>query len=502
MLNNNDRYSFKLLVFVTSLVLLTTSLVLLGGFSLEAVSQVSLDRWWETLGGNPYRTANLSPTVMSGSITGSTRWSFDASSYSALGYYPFDVNPLIANIDGQGGAEVVVVNSGGVVIILNGATTNTGGELLGYLWVDAEPHSTPALADLNNDGFLEIVVGTRRGRVVALSVSSTWSISYFWRSEQLDERISSSPLVVDLDNDGVYEVVVQVRSGLVCLDGSTGSILWRATVKDMVMVQSPTLLGDINGDGVLDVIGIGSFGRVYAVSGVDGSIIWETNLWSQSSLLEGLLVIHTPVVADTDGDGVREVVVSLGREVFGRPVNVVERIDLIGRVAVIDSRNGVLEAVIDPPTGIELFAWFSQPSIAAADVDSDGAIEFFIASADGGLYQVDYTGTTYSVTRLFWFDSDWNIPAMGPTSAGIALADTDGDNQYEVVLVGTVAGAENLEYIVYVYDIATNTTSQLYTTGSIFRERFNWPSLSIGDVDNDNLVELVIVTTHRVTCLE
>ncbi len=501
-MSKNSTIAIKLLVVLLAIAT-ATAVLLEDDVPLQALSQANPDIWWETLGGDPYRTAYVPLTVISGSLTGTVRWSFSAPSYAELGYYPFDTNPVIANIDGQGGAEVVVTNSGGVVVLLDAATTNTGGELLGYLWVDAEPHSTPALADLDNDGVLEIVVGTKRGRVVALDVSpATWTISYLWSSEQLDERISSSPLVVDLDNNGVHEVVVQTRAGLVCLDGSTGAVKWRSVVKDMVMVQSPVLLGDINNDAVLDVLGSGVFGEIYAVSGSDGSLIWRRNLWSETTTLEGLLLIHTPVVADTDGDGVLEVVVSLGREVFGRPVNVVERVGLLGRLTILDSKSGAVEAVLSP-TGMYLYAWFAQPAIAAGDVDGDNVVEVFLASADGYLYMIDYTGTTYSVTQFTNpYDSDWNIPEMGPTSAGIALADLDGDSSYEVALVATVAGVENLEYRVYLYDIATGGTTQLYTTGTIFRERFNWPSLSISDVDNDGLLELVVVATHRVICLE
>ena len=485
------------LILGTSLVFVV--FILSSASPLTVLSQTGPDVWWETLAGNPYRTAYVQASIMSGAITGTEAWSFDPSLYSALGYYPFDSNPLIVDIDGKGGSEVVVVNSGGVLMVLNGATTNTGGELLGYLWVNAEPHSTPAAADLDGDGLLEIVVGTKEGRVVALDISATWSINYLWESERLDERISTSPLVVDLDGDGLYEVVVQLRSGLVCLDGSTGSIVWRATVEDMVFVQSPVLLGDINGDGKLDVLGVGGFGEIYAVSGLDGSIIWEKNLWKLDPSLEGLFIVHTPLVADTDGDSVSEIVVSLGREVFGRP-NRVERTGLVGSVAILDSGNGALEAVISPG-GAVLYAWFAQPALAAGDIDNDGMAEIFLASADGKLYEIQYSGNGYSTTSVLTFDADWNTPAMGPTSAGIAIADVDNDGSYEVVLIGTAAGNKNLDYEVYIYNVDTGTSTNIYTF-SVAGERFNWPSLSMGDADGDGSLEIVVVATHMVICLE
>ncbi len=489
------------LVLLSSLILLVAILASSG--ALYVSSQASLNSYWETLGGDPYRRSLIPLSMMNGTIGGNRKWSFDPAAYSALSYYPVDTNPLIINIDGTGSSEILVVNSGGVLILLSGLD----GSLLSYKVVNGEPHSTPAAADLDNDGWLEVVLGTKNGSVVAIDFGQNWAIEYLWRTGKLDERISTSPLVVDLDSDGAYEVVVQTRSGIVCLDGASGNLLWSSKVNDMVMVQSPALAGDIDGDTVLDVIGTGFTGKVYAVSGKDGSIIWQKDLWSADQRLDRLFLIHTPVVADVDGDGSEEVVLSLGREVFGWSGGVVTRTGFLGAIAILDAGNGQIEAILNP-SDPPLYSWFAQPALAAGDVDGDGAYEILVADAAGNIDMIDFTGTGYTVSRLFTYDTYWTNPAngpMSPNSASIVIANVDGDSSYEAVVLSTGESGGRLSYLVYIYDFGTGTYTMIYDVYAdlgVGVRRFNWPSISLGDVDNDQSLEVVLAAYRLVICLE
>ncbi len=489
------------LVFLSATVLLLA--ILINSGALYVSSQTSLDRYWETLGGDPYRRSFIPLSVMNGTISGTRKWSFDPAAYSALAYYPMDVNPLIINIDGAGSSEIVVVNSGGVLIVLSGVD----GSLIGYKVVNGEPHSTPAAADLDSDGWLELVLGTKNGSVIAIDFDQNWGMRYLWKSGKLDERISTSPLVVDLDSDGVYEVIVQTRAGVVCLNGVNGNLVWESKINDMVMVQSPALTGDINGDGVLDIIGSGFTGNVYAVSGKDGSIIWQKDLWTADKRLDKLFLIHTPLVADVDGDGVQEVVLSLGREVFGWVGGVVTRTGFLGAVVILDVNNGQIEALLNPSTP-PLYSWFSQPALATGDIDGDGAYEILIANAAGNISMIDFTGTNYTIINLFSYDTYWTDPINGPMSpnaASIVIANVDGDTSYEAIIVSTGESGGRLSYLVYIYDFDTNTYAMIYDVYGdlgVRERRFNWPSLSLGDVDNDQSLEVVLVAYRLVICLE
>lgn len=115
---------------------------------------------------------------------------------------PFN-NPLIADIDGNGSHEVLVIVQNSVMIY-NGtgqsltASCPTGGliaqdcKLSGkksmFMWTPIR--NTPAIADIDNDGKLEIVVGGSHTSNDVLSMQNRAFI-YVWRD--LDQVITSNP---------------------------------------------------------------------------------------------------------------------------------------------------------------------------------------------------------------------------------------------------------------------------------------------------------------------
>ena len=111
---------------------------------------------------------------------------------------------------------------------------------------------------------------------------------------------SSSPALGDVDGDGKLEVVIGSDDNKIyALNGEDGSLLWSyATGRE---VESSPALGDIDGDGKLEVVVGSNDSTVYALNGEDGSLLWPytTGDWVESS----------PALGDIDGDGKLEVVV-------------------------------------------------------------------------------------------------------------------------------------------------------------------------------------------------
>lgn len=115
---------------------------------------------------------------------------------------PFN-NPLIADIDGNGSHEVLIVVQNSVMIY-NGAgqeltaSCPTGGQIAQdcklsgkksmFMWMPIR--NTPAIADIDNDGKLEIVVGGSHTSSAVLSMQNK-AFVYVWRD--LEQVISSSP---------------------------------------------------------------------------------------------------------------------------------------------------------------------------------------------------------------------------------------------------------------------------------------------------------------------
>ncbi|MHA1736179.1 MAG: FG-GAP repeat domain-containing protein, partial [Candidatus Thorarchaeota archaeon] len=86
--------------------------------------------------------------------------------------------------------------------------------------------------------------------------------------------VCSSAALGDVDGDGKLEVVIGSRDDKVyCLNGEDGSVLWSYATG--IAVDSSAALGDVDGDGKLEVV-IGSYdNKVYCLNGEDGSVLWS-----------------------------------------------------------------------------------------------------------------------------------------------------------------------------------------------------------------------------------
>lgn len=126
-------------------------------------------------------------------------------------------SPTVIDLDGDGGVEILVATSMGFIYGFNGLTHRL---LPGFPLETrmAEIQSGIAVEDLNADGFLEMVVMDSRGNVLCFDHKGqeVWSalISGF---------ASQAATFGDVDGNGILDVVVGTVSGHVwVLDGATG----------------------------------------------------------------------------------------------------------------------------------------------------------------------------------------------------------------------------------------------------------------------------------------
>jgi len=131
------------------------------------------------------------------------------------------------------------------------------------------PSSEPVVADLDGDGLKEILFAGFDGKVHAVSLDKTERPGWPYAlnaSGDTDFVFATPPVVADLDGDGTPEVVFgswtrhgSKKSGNLHVVGHQGDLLAKVEIPSGAVADfhgamaSPTL-GDVDGDGLLDIV--------------------------------------------------------------------------------------------------------------------------------------------------------------------------------------------------------------------------------------------------------
>jgi hypothetical protein len=262
-----------------------------------------------------------------------------------------------------------------------------------------------AAADLDGDGIVEIVVPLayqtsatdmqghgkyRMGRLMCFDhLGHLKWLSDFWHRPDTETDDFSGPAIGDLDGDGSPEIVL----GSSVFD-ATGRLLWEGH-KGMGSAHFGPLsvIADLDGDGKSEIVAGSTAYRS------DGTILWN---YEQPP---ALTVDGHPIVIDTDGDGLPEVVLRTG----------------IDTIVVLNGADGSIK--YGPHTLMNTNG--CQAPIAAADLDGDGKPELGIPAGDIFI-AMRPTG------EVIWTHpiEDY-VGQCG--AAGAAAFDFEGDGRFELV---------------------------------------------------------------------
>ncbi len=119
---------------------------------------------------------------------------------------------------------------------------------------------TPTVADLNGDNAMEVLIGTSLGMVYAFDARHMFKRDHW--PIQMPRPVESRILVEDVTGDTNLEVFVADIGGNVACFDSQAKLLWHRNIIDALQLNegeeiaasSPLSLGDVNGDGILDVV--------------------------------------------------------------------------------------------------------------------------------------------------------------------------------------------------------------------------------------------------------
>jgi len=220
------------------------------------------------------------------------------------------------------------------------------------------------------------------------------------------------------------DIVVGTASSLLRINSINGSTMWR--IKLSSQVASGSIVDDVDGDRVWDVIAGDLQGNVYLVSSSTGRIIWSRKTSS------------TPIIGIT---GLHVYSGSSSSNSFVTAFN----------------PDGTLRWVRNLATGIHNPQPYASYIDVAVDVNGDGSRDVDVAT-DSSIIMLD--GKTGSIL--------WTKPmSLRPRIVSRTLNDCDGDGLYDIV-VGTENG-------VYILSSASGTVIWSRPIGYIFSiDNFYW----------------------------
>ncbi|MFX0098765.1 MAG: PKD domain-containing protein, partial [Candidatus Hodarchaeota archaeon] len=298
------------------------------------------------------------------------------------------------------------------------------------------------LSDDDGDSFFnkkELLVGTNPLNTTHAPIAG----NHYWNVSTGD-WVMSSPAIGDVDGDGEVEVVFGSRDAyLRCVSGIDGILEWSFYLDDES--DSSPVIVDVDGNGDLEIILASSYtpsnGYVYCLYGSNGTEKWSV---PSTNYIHG-----TPAIGDVDDDGILEVIISFSTG-SGQ------------RTRCLSGNNGSEEWSYDT------FNIWGSPVLA--DVDEDGISEVFVGSQNGMIYCL--SGMNGSLV--------WNFTTGDEILSSPSLADLNGDGILEVVIASR-------DYKVYCISSIDGSHLWNYTTGNGIAS-----SPTIADVDNDGELEILI----------
>jgi hypothetical protein len=329
-------------------------------------------------------------------------------------------SPAVGDIDGDGDLEVVVGNKLLYAWHHNGDELRDGdnyAQTWGVLAEHGEEFAASvALARLDDQPGLDIVAADLYTRKV-YCVDYNGDLLPGWPQDGENE-FRAAPAVGDLDGDGLFEVIAVDAKGVVYAwhadglefrdgDGNpaTYGVFYR-TPATTFHFQSPAVC-DIDQDS-LDEIVLGTrVDSVYALNG-DGSTVpgWPVALNTE--------IAGAVAAGDIDGDGLPEIFARTKGE--------------WGKAYVVNHDGTVASGW---PVTIPFRDIFFTPSPALADLDNNGTLEAVVPGWDRfdcRIYLLDHQGNTLP---------GWPVVASGDyTESSPVVADVNGDGGLDVLLAG------------------------------------------------------------------
>jgi len=326
-------------------------------------------------------------------------------------------------------------------------------------------------ADLTGDGTKDAIVAeydseyySESSKVYAIDGTDGTTI---W-TYQLEDGVRSMVLG-DVNNDGVMDVIAGASKGespsdgkVHAIDGTDGDQIWIFTPGEDGDTIGDLAIGNFNGDSYPDVAVACWDDYVYAINGQNGNQLWSKYI--------GSIFVNAVSTGDVNSDGISDVA-------FAHSY-----------LAGYNNYQGVLDGT-DGSTIWMQTVLFKVENVLMADIDDDDSLEaIFGVTTDDDELEIHIRDATDG-------DLEWSY-IIGSFSlnpdAFMFAEDIDGDEDLDLVV-----GNEYIDYYIYAFD--GDSSTPMWTSEQLSGYARD---IAFGDVTGDGNLNIIAATYDRVQVLE
>jgi VCBS repeat protein len=334
----------------------------------------------------------------------------------------------------------------------------------------------PLVVDLNGDGHLDLVATARLAKP-SLHIWLGDGKGGFTPVETTWTDISYAALTTgDINGDGLPDIVAAGHSGGVqtLLSDGKGGFTEKTIRREDGYVAAG--LADVNGDGPLDLILVGYQKAGIEVYFGDGAGSWTLHKTLPETRPGRSVPGRALVIGDLDHDGHLDLVAALQR--WGV------------HIYAGDGRGGFTGGRVD-------FRSVSQEfqSMALVDVDKDGHPDIVINGTFFGPDQPNGPDVYLGDGRGGWKASSAGLKVLKYASAGIALGDLDEDGDLDIVAGGSLTGMIPSGYGLFWFRGDGKGGWSRVQDCDLPPEGLSIPwGVRLADIDHDGVLEIILLS--------